>query len=346
MDISDRCWGEKPYMEIVFVHFNTQLPKFLKENIRTCMASFPNATVTLIVNNIVKDPHIKNLKIVKYEPDDKWKEIDDLLEHPKDFRNNFWMISISRFLAIADYMESNNKEIMHVESDVILSKDFPFQKFSQLKSPISYPVVSKLRGVASTIYFRDSEIARKLADFALECIRKDSRTSDMLILRKFYNSYPELVSPLPFGPTAMTSYSSGVDDELILRSTQNQAILGGVFDGSDIGVYYFGTDPRNDRGVSTFRVPIPESLANYNEWRLTLDKNRAFPNISTNRKSIPVPIYSIHITCKDVNLFRVRTRNKIMSQRIHASQEKQTSKIYFLVLSKQILKSIRRRANF
>ena len=330
-------------MEIVFVHFNSPIPKFLEENIKTCIKSFPTNLVTLIVNNGVKVPGIADLKVVNYQVNENWRKLENLLDHPKDFRNNFWMTSISRFLAIADYMETNDHEIIHVESDVILSSDFPFKEFSNIPSPISYPVVSKLRGVASTVYFRDKTIAKKLARFSLECIEEDSRTSDMLILRKFYDRYPELVTPLPFGPIDLDSYQHGIDDQLLQRSIATHSILGGIFDGSDIGVYYFGTDPRNHRGISSLRVPIPESLANYSKWLLKNDQHRIFPNLGTTKERSLSRVYSLHMTNKHVSLFRIHTQGRIILKRIKESQNNPAAKVYFWVLYKQTWKSIIRR---
>ena len=77
-------------------------------------------------------PKIEGLEIHRYAPSEEWQRLDHNLSHPKNFRENFWLTSLARFLALEDYLAQSNEEIIHLESDVILAKDFPFSKFSDL----------------------------------------------------------------------------------------------------------------------------------------------------------------------------------------------------------------------
>jgi hypothetical protein len=96
-------------------------------NLRRTRRLFPARKIILISNQKQLLP--KGVSIFLYNPGATWNQIEVSLAHPKDYRNNFWMTSMARFLALVEYQEVVGKEMIHIESDVILSRDFPFEKF-------------------------------------------------------------------------------------------------------------------------------------------------------------------------------------------------------------------------
>jgi hypothetical protein len=158
-------------------------------NIARCKTLFPNIPIVLIANRDCNLPRNIEVEVSIYDTGSEWLQLDNNLSHPKDFRENFWLTSLARFLAIEDYLANYPGEILHLESDVILSKDFPFNKFSNLDKPIAFPILSSSQGIASTLYIRNHETAGLLVSLTLEMASKDSKTTDMLVLRSFYNNY-------------------------------------------------------------------------------------------------------------------------------------------------------------
>jgi hypothetical protein len=79
-------------------------------------------------------------------------------------------------------------------------------------------------------------------------------------------------------------------------------LLGGVFDGSDLGVFFLGTDPRNRRGLSIVGCPVAENYADTQNWKLTPNTNRKFVDLCVDNSTAKV--FSLHATCKRMKLFR------------------------------------------
>ena len=162
---------------------------------------FPDYDVVLLTDHLHLMGKINGLILFQYQRDQKWLTVEAGLKHSKKFRNNFWFLTIARFLALEQYLALNPEEIINIESDVILSGDFPFEKFSSLKSHIAFPLVSENRGIASTVYIRNLSAANKIVNTTIKKIHENPFTTDMEILKNLYDDDPVYVYPLPMGPT-------------------------------------------------------------------------------------------------------------------------------------------------
>ena len=298
-------------MKIVFAHFGNRLPKHLTLNIERCKTLFPNIPIVLITNRECKVPRTAELEVSIYDTSSEWLQLDSDLSHPKDFRDNFWLTSVARFLAIKDYLANSPGEILHLESDVILSEDFHFDRFSKLAKPIAFPILSSSQGIASTLYIRNYETAASLVSLTLEMASKDSKTTDMLVLRSFYKSYPEKTQLLHIGPLGKTAYRNFGDGTILEEMTSAALIFNGCFDGLDIGYYLFGVDPRNAKGKKYLRKPLANSFLNVKETNIKYSSPRNFLNISSNLSEPEIPVFSLHIHSKNAHLFRVKKATKL-----------------------------------
>jgi hypothetical protein len=302
---------------IVFVHLNSRVPLYLRLNIISTLKKFPNAKVVLIQNNKKPTRIHSRLYHFDYLPGVVSLAIENSLSHPKEFRNNFWFSAIQRFDALRSYLENTSEPVLHLESDVIVSKDFPLKIFTANSLKTAFPRVAENRGVASSIFIGDLQTAEKLVQFAKEVCEIDSRTTDMEILAQFSNKYQELTTPLPFGPNNYDGYTK----EFSLGSIQpSHDLFEGIFDGNDIGVFLFGTNPRNRRGASTIRTEISGNYAQVRKWNFKFDESRKFINLEFNGEVLP--IYSVHATSKQVALFYDLTQAHVM--RRHLRRDKQT----------------------
>ena len=329
-------------MPIVFVHLNGKIPKYLRLNILSSIKRFPNNQVALIVNKKFNNYRINGLTVYEYEEDDNWIILEKLLSHPKDFRDNFWLISLARFFALEQFMLEYDNEFMHVESDVLLSNDFPFNSFSKLKEKIAYPVVSKERGVASTLYIKNLEIIRCLTNFTLEEAKLDSQTSDMIILRKFYDQFKSQVAVLPFGPAFKEYYKESIGLDLFSRIETSAAHFKGIFDGNDIGVYFLGTNPVNLRGRTILRKPIEFNFAKIENWTPTFNADRSFMDFKIQETSQVIPVYSIHATVKSNSLFSFNKQHKTIKLRVNQSQLPERTELNIPVFISQIINRIKK----
>ena len=292
------------------MHFGNRPPKHLTLNIARCKALFPNNSIILITNRECKVPRIKGIELYIYDQGSVWRQLDSNLSHPKDFRENFWLTSLARFLALEDYLANNSEEILHLESDVILSQDFPFDKFSNLPKPIAFPILSSSQGIASTLYIRNYETASLLVALTLEMASKDSQTTDMLILRSFYNSYPEKTQLLPIGPPEKSAYQNFGDGIFLAEMISATLLFDGCFDGLDIGYHLFGVDPRNARGKKYLRKALDSSFLCMKETTIEFSNSRNFLSIGSNRFDSKIALFSLHIHSKNAKLFQISKSNK------------------------------------
>lgn len=320
---------------IVFVHLNSPVPRYLRLNIISTIKKFPDAKVVLIHNDKKTNEIHSNLWKFEYQPGAISLSIENSLNHPKDFRNNFWFSAIQRFDALRLYIEESNEPILHLESDVIISKDFPLEKFIMSKMTIAFPVVAKNRGVASSVFISDLETAEKLIHFADETSSANSNTTDMEILAGFFEENQDKAVMLAFGPDSALAYDESFKLERVLPALK---IFRGIFDGNDIGVYLFGTDPRNARGVSYLGTSIPGNYAQVNQWDFKFDNLRQFINLEFD--DTVIPIYSVHATSKQLTLFFHYTQNYVIRRYLQKKNPAGKRKYFPFVTSKMVLRKI------
>lgn len=320
---------------IVFVHLNSPLPLYLRFNIISTIKKFPDAKVVLIHNNKKRLYIHSNLWYFEYQPGEISLSIENLLNHPKDFRNNFWFSAIQRFDAIRSYLAEFNESILHLESDVIISKDFPLEKFKLGEMKIAYPIVADNRGVASSVFISDLETSEKLVQFAQATVSVNSNTTDMEILAGFYEKNQDMIIPLAFGPDKATGYGEGFVLEKVLPAFE---MFRGVFDGNDVGVYLFGTDPRNARGVSFLGTSIQGNYAKVSSWDFKFDHSRQF--ISLELDDALVPVFSVHATSKQLTLFFHYTQKHVIRRNLRKGNCFGKKKFFPLVMLKMVSRKI------
>ena len=300
-------------MKIVFVHLDTQIPRFLQENIKFCARSFPFLEIVLITNVKYRGQIEKNMRIFNYEKDNEWSTMEKSLSHPKEFRGNFWLTSYGRFLAISQFLKIYDSEIIHVESDVIISKDFPFQIFSKIKKEIAYPLVSEIRGIASIIDFRNYSSCRKLVEHSIKDAIVNPQITDMLTLRSFFNLNKKIVQVIPNFPVSKSSQVEifKTDFSYHLDKTEN---FKGIFDGNDIGVYIFGTNPFNKKSISFLRTDIPGNYFKASDFKYTYNNLREFVDVASDQGKFSV--YALHITSKQAKFFKKFRRGQKLNIRL------------------------------
>lgn len=292
-------------MEIVLVHLNTKIPVYLKRNLVRLSKTFPDHVVVLISNMV--QPNIPNVEFKLFIEPEASKEINLNLSHPKEFRSNFWHSSIARFTYLKKYQQEIQKPVLHVESDVILSKDFPIDSFTKIEG-LAYPILSKFRGVASIFYSSGSEHLDSFVEYLVNEARIDHEITDMTALRKYYDLDPRRITVLPAGPANVSCYENEILQDVFSQMKSGLDEFCGVFDGSDIGMYLFGTDPRNLVGKTILRQEIASTYTLMSQMKFRFNPSREFLDVESNGKWLPV--YNIHMTCKDIELFSMENIEK------------------------------------
>lgn len=315
---------------LVFVHLNSQIPLYLKLNLDATSELFPNHKIVLVHNQVnlrFKHPHVSTYI---YKGSTDATNIEANLKHPRGFRKNFWFTSIARFDALREYMEIYRESILHVESDILLSKDFPVSKFCNFKYELAYPVVALNRGVASTVYIANSKSASRFVKYATESCLRNPLATDMEILANFALQNESYVHQLAFSPLGKSSFHALNFPPGLSALSQSLEYFGGIFDGNDLGVYLFGFDPRNTKAISYIGTSIPGNYANIQEWKMKYDDSRLF--VSVLDSGILIPVFSLHATSKNPLLFWKITRGRMIRRGIRLQHKNPRRKLNLIVL--------------
>lgn len=329
-------------MQIVFAHFYSRLPRHLVLNLKRTISLFPEHEVSLITDQDSNQIYMAGLQIIKYNPSPNWHKIESSLSHPADFRNNFWFISLARFIAIAEISKEWTKSFLHIESDVLLAPDFPFELFLSLKKDFAFPIVSQNQAIASCLYIKNGDAAEELSRFTMDSVLSNNSTTDMHILKDFVNQHPEKVQVLPTAPYQFNAFQNS-SEEFLNQTKSAISHFNGIFDGFDIGRFLFGDDPRNDRGFSVLRRNDSRTYLDASKLDLRVREDRDFPSVRNSLDFSVLPIYSLHIHSKKLNIFRQNHTNKSIKKAVLNSKNKSKKVFSFSIFLKSLILAVRRR---
>lgn len=328
-------------MKIVFVHFGPKLPNYLILNIlRTC-DFFPNHDVLLLLDR-AQDYVIErdNFKIQQIFLHKQYSEIRNQLNHPTDFRDNFWFSSLARLTAICDFVIESNQPVLHIESDVLLAKDFPIEKFNELDRPIAYTILGEDSGVASVFWLRSVESAESLKAYIKDSVLADPSTTDMRILGNFQRVNTHVVRTLASFPHETSKLNRPLPLSIIQDFEYTHAHFTGFFDAADLGQYLFGDDPRNHRGIKYLRRELFTSYLSPKSLNYIYSKDRLFIDLDSTSDG---KIFSLHLHSKNAFVFHPSTSVKEIQSAIDDQRLPERHVLVMNVFLKAVWNSILRR---
>lgn len=277
-------------LTVVFVHLGP-IPKHLRRNLEYFDSKFASIQCYLISNRTRRLRIPSSIKVINSEElMESWPEGFQIRDNRRFFRRNFWFSSKARLLLIPAFMKKYKlSKVLHLESDVWIHPKFPFYLFEQLSVPLAFPLVDETRGIASILYVNGAEGARILSNGCL--------------------SWPGLTDMEILGQIALQN-----DFKYLLPSTYGESVLmidGWIFDGAKLGMYLFGTDPRNSWGMSyRFRKSSMGDLGEKENIALDMDRLVLFRN-NTEKE-----IANLHLHSKNYKLFSNNWKSYIKLQLI------------------------------
>jgi hypothetical protein len=146
---------------------------------------------------------------------------------------------------------------------------------------------------------------------------KDSQTTDMLILRKFYELFSDSMQILSIGPDARSAYSEYTEEQLLVQMKLSLYLFGGCFDGLDIGYFIYGVDPRNDKGKKHLRRALQNNYLLVSKIGIVYSDERNFLSLESEEFENTIPLYSLHIHSKSTKLFRTSNNSNKLRQGVH-----------------------------
>ncbi len=280
-------------MKVVFVHLGPARAPHLKRNIAQINRDFPNVEIILITS---QDAHssLANLKSVenyKYSRIAEVSQTIDSLEHNPKFRKGFWLYSLERIYALRQWAEKQPGEaFLHIESDVLLMKDFPIRKIFELKT-MAWTRHSEGADVATFLYSPNFNEIDWVSSEITDIVKSDKKSTDMSALAKISLSNPERVKILP----------SNIEEHRIPSNKQEDiAFFGGIFDPAAFGMWLTGQDPRNNLGIIRKFISLPGADVDPANYRY---QSRPLGTLKIVLDRESVPIFNLHLHNKRLSLF-------------------------------------------
>lgn len=328
-------------MEIVFVHFGSTPPEYLIRNLNRTCGFFPETTVTLITNVELSIPvNHSNFRTHQFQLGLDYQIVDRQISHPKSFRNNFWFTSLARVMALCDYVIEKQIAILHIESDVIVSRDLPLREFSNCDRYTAYTMVGQESGVASVLWLGNVSAAAHLRDYIKMCAQTDPMTTDMKILGQYQGDHPKRVRILASFPTKLSDAYLFVPDQIIQDMVYSEELFGGFFDAADAGQYLLGDDPRNHRGVKFLRRELKTSFFKPSKVDFEYSEERQFLNIASEDVN---RFFSLHIHSKNKSVFENKRLDSLLSRAVKDQSRPESHILVPSVLIASIRNSLVRR---
>lgn len=326
----------------VWVHLGeSKIPPYLRISLENFSELFQNQSLVLLVDEDknLGNLQIKNLTVKKVElVDPDWDTLKSTLGHDLNFRNEFWFNSLARFKIIHMYMTLEELEsLLHIESDVTFTSDFPFQILKNLHQVLAYPLQGEGQGIASVLHVGSREVLAEFLAFCSKQVSENSKSTDMTILFNFLKHNPDKVVVMPTLPVELENGKE--DSTLYANASQNIDLFGGVFDAISIGQYLFGVDPRNHRGRKKLYWEDKSHWVKPSKYKFEWSGN----SLLAKRAYFVTKVFSIHIHSKDPLAFTRDSLRKELETRYKKSRTGEKNEIVFRELLKSISMALRRR---
>lgn len=291
-------------MKLVFVYLGEKIPKYAYLNFLSTARKFPSCSVVLLVDHPFEfKEKSENVEIFHCkDPSMTWSTVRKTHSYSAKFRNDFWFKTLARFHSLSEFMKTSpNESILHIESDVWLSSRFPIELFENISHSLAYPLTNWDEGVASTLFVKNFAAMEKFIIFCEDEVALNPSSTDVTILGRFHQEYPDDVLILPTSPSQTMNYNAHVNENTRRAMSKYFNVFNGVFDASTWGQFLFGHDSRNRLGIS----PVYRHQEHHSISTKKVDFSFEIPDyLYIHTKEQVTPIYTLHIHSKNKNIFR------------------------------------------
>lgn len=313
-------------MKVVFVHLGSAKAAHLWENLRRLDVLFPKIKKVLILDNPVHLPKIGNLKVELFLFS-RSNYIDrplGPLNRDIDFREGFWQFSIERFMALnAWHRENPIESFVHVESDVLLMPDFPWERFTRLNT-LAWLRYNDTLDVAAILYSPNSEETGWLADLISREVAQDPDLTDMTVLSRISHQFKSRIMILPTQFHNSRLLEAKDDLQYVDQISDNVEEFGGIFDAAAIGMWLTGQDPRNYLGWIKRYVPLPSSFVNPAIFEYSVRSHGTVTLIASGKTE---SLFNLHLHSKQLSFFGQDWESRLRSD-VKTSKNRRRSRIF------------------
>lgn len=292
---------------VIFAHLGETVPKHLWLNIRRTQSLFPSAEIHFVKDSNLKIPSAirKSITIHEYSRTTEVENMRHLHQHDASFRQGFWWLSLERILAICQaHLASGRQHAIHIESDVILMPNFPWEMLSDSK--IQWCRYNEVRDVAAILSLPSTLHTEWLMSQIIKGIGFNLAHTDMTLLSEISRSNDEMVKILPGLGTTEIDLRNPKNSFVLLKSMAPiaNAESKGIFDGAAIGMWLCGQDPKNHYGVTRFRnqsiIESGDSFVDPSRFAFSYTSKDGLKLIHGNSS---LEVWNLHVHSKNIKLF-------------------------------------------
>lgn len=300
--------------DLVFLWVGDRLPDYFGDTLEIAK-KYSNANLVLLCSQQAHLNRKIDSAVTIYEVEQFYLRDERLygLEYfgPLNFRNEFWLKTLERYLILLAFMRFYKKDILfHAELDnAIFDISKLGDRLDGLGKGIFAPQDSAERAIPGLIYINS---VQALGDLCESIFVVSGQKNDMYLLGRFLQ-------------TSSHGYclpTESVLSEEVSWSTLSRADVGGIFDACEMGQYLLGVDPRN----SPRKLFVKNRFLNEN---LLLDFKKCNFILNENQ--------GMYLDCKNerIRLFNLHIHSKNM--RILLNPKKFNKVLYRLRLGKRTL---------
>lgn len=299
-------------MKAIFVHLGIEKADHLWLNLKRLKSIFPEVSVVIILD---EERHLKRLKDLDVETfvysrtEYRGYQLGEL-NHDKEFRNGFWRFTIERFMALTYWHESYpNESFVHLESDVAVMPDFPWEKIDKLNT-LAWLRFNDVKDVAAIMYSPNPEATRWLSDLLSDEFARNPELTDMTALSLISRANPKRVTILP---TLMTKHNPINFKNRVPEYNESEKgieFFGGMFDGAAVGMWLTGQDPRNHLGWIKRYISLPESDVDPSLLKIEIFNKS---QLTAEYQGRIVSLFNLHIHSKQLSYFGSRWRSRLQA---------------------------------
>lgn len=331
---------------LVFVHIGTMYPKYLINNIERTRRLYPEKKIVLIGDFPPNRNWLEstNVKFFIDRKNEAFEKVFSFGNYEAHFRDGYWRHTLERLLALEAYHEENsNESLLHIESDVIIFPDFPFETFAQVQK-VSWMNHSPAADIASLVFLPNLESTKSFSNHLVR-VFGDKGGSDMDVLYEMRKE-PHEYGLLPTINTKLISYNNSKHPTESLIQLENDIIgdFTGVFDALGLGMWIAGIDPRNKYGFTRIhaRNYIDTGVIAVDPSNIELEVTDEGKLLIRDGDEL-VPVYNLHIHSKDKKLLSVHWIKRLKSLIYDYNYEARTIDFSATILFHLVVQNIKNR---
>ncbi len=278
----------------VYVHLGPDIPKHLLLNLDRHADLFPNQKIVLISNEKWDGKitsKVENFLVPTQMMDSElFKEMSKHLDF--SFRKGFWQYTFQRlFVLEALHLKYPERSLLHIESDVVIMPNFPWEEFGNIPH-LAWLPVNHESDIAALVFSPNLNMTQELVKSLVEFATLNPDTNDMMALRNFAVRYPDKHKYLP----SITIQTLNRKRDSESPESLNSDFFGGIFDPIAFGMWNFGQDPRNFFGIRRRYFIDDSHFVDPSKVFLTYEKSEL-------RDQNGTAIFNLHLHSKYLGLF-------------------------------------------